>query len=71
MEKQYVESSNIESIGYDSSNSILEIEFKNGSAVWQYLGVPESLYYEFLQAGSKGKFFHQNILKQFPESRVG
>ena len=64
MVRQSVDSSMITSIGYDVSASILEVEFKNG-VVWAYPGFPEFLWYEFEAAESKGKFFHQNINKQF------
>lgn len=70
MNREYVESSMISSIGYDDSNSILEIEFKKNGAVWQYYDFPEYLWYEFENAESKGKFFRKTILKQYTESRV-
>lgn len=64
MERQYVDSSMISSIGYDYLSSILEIEFKNG-IVWNYPNFPEYLWHEFEIADSKGKFFHLNIKKQY------
>lgn len=64
MVRQYVNSSMITSIGYDKSSSILEIEFKSGE-IWDYTGFPEYLWYEFEASESKGKFFHQNIKKQY------
>jgi hypothetical protein len=70
MEREYVESSNIRSFGFDSSESILEIEFKSGS-IWQYFDFPENLYYEMKAASSCGKFFHANIKGQYSESQVG
>lgn len=70
MERQYVESSNLLSIGYDASLSILEIEFKT-SQIWQYYDVPESLWYEFENSGSKGKFFWANIRGKYSENRIG
>ena len=36
MERNYVESSNLKSVGYDVNSSTLEVEFHNG-AVWQLL----------------------------------
>lgn len=60
----------IRSIGHDSENSILEIEFNNG-AVWQYYDFPEAMWYEFEAAESQGKFFHREIKNQYSESRVG
>jgi hypothetical protein len=70
MERQPVESSMISSIGYDPNSSTLEIEFNSG-AVWQYYDFSESLWYEFLDSESKGKFFHREIKNQYSESRVG
>ncbi len=70
MEKKYVESSMIRSIGYDPENSTLEIEF-NGGEVWHYFDVPESLWYEFENSDSFGKFFHREIKKQYTETQVG
>ncbi len=70
MERQYVESSMLRSIGYDSLSSTLEIEFLSGP-VWQYFDFSEYEWYNFLAADSKGKYFRANILKKYPESQVG
>lgn len=70
MERQFIESSMIKSIGYDPNSSTLEIEFNSG-AVWQYFEFPESLWYDFESTESKGKFFHREIKNQYSESRVG
>ena len=42
MEREYVDSSMIRSIGYDSYLCILEVEFNN-DAVWRYHYLPEYL----------------------------
>ncbi len=70
MEREYIESTMIRSIGYDSSTSILEIEFNSG-VIWQYFDFPESSWYDFINSESKGKYFHREIKNQFRESRVG
>ena len=70
MERQYVQSSDIKSVGFDQNSSILEVEFHSGST-WQYFDVMESTYYEMVSASSVGKFFHANIKGQYEESRVG
>lgn len=57
-----VESSNINSIGYDSKNEILEIEFNHG-AVYQYFDVPENVYEALMNADSHGRYFDRNIKK--------
>jgi len=71
MEREYVSSSMISSIGYDPTTSTLEIEFKNDGSVWQYHDYPENNYYDFRNSGSLGKYFHANIKGQYSESRVG
>ena len=70
MERQFVESSMINSIGYDPNISVLEIEFRSGE-VWQYFDFHESLWYDCEHTESKGKFFHKEIKNQYRESRVG
>lgn len=64
MEREYVDSSMISSIGYDNNACILEVEFNDG-IVWQYNDFPEYLWHEFKDADSKGKFFHANIKKEY------
>lgn len=70
MDRRDVESTMIGSIGYDFSSSTLEIGFKSG-VVWQYYDFPESTWYEFEGAESKGKFFLAQIRGQYTEVRVG
>lgn len=54
MERIPVSSSNLASVGYQ--DGILEVAFKSGS-VYQYTGVPESVYDALMSAPSHGKFF--------------
>lgn len=70
MDRTSVNSSMIASIGYDSSTSTLEIEFKKGSAVWQYFDFPEPMWNEFENCESHGKYFLGNIKGHFREARV-
>ena len=62
MERQYVSSSNIASIGFDPDNMILEVEFLNGT-VYQYYDVPQSIYDGLMAADSHGKYFAAYIKK--------
>ena len=62
MERQYVSSSNIASIGFDPDHMILEIEFLNG-AVYQYYDVPQSIYDGLMAADSHDKYFAAYIKK--------
>jgi hypothetical protein len=70
MEREPVQSSNLCSVGYDPDTLTLEIEFKEGN-IYQYYGVPESLYVDLMSAGSKGSFFHYNIRKAgYPYAKI-
>ena len=71
MERENIDSSMINSIGYDESSCTLEVEFKSSGAVWQYFDFPESLWHEFRSSDSQGKFFHREIKGQYSESQVG
>ncbi|KYC41977.1 hypothetical protein WA1_18345 [Scytonema hofmannii PCC 7110] len=64
-----VESHCLRSIGYDSVNQILEIEFQKGE-VYQYQGVPATIYAALMNASSHGKYFNANIRDVFPCHRL-
>ena len=66
MERIPVVSSNIISAGYDPEKQLLEIEFK-GNVVWQYTGVPENVWMEFISAPSQGKYFSSQIRPRFTD----
>lgn len=70
MDRKYVDSSMISSIGYDFASSALEVEFKSNHQVWQYLDVPEYIWYEFESSSSVGKYFNSNIRGKYSENRV-
>lgn len=69
MKRQHVESSNIESIGYDSKSQTLEIEFLNGS-IYQYFDVPQHIYDELMSADSHGKYLAASIKGHYRYSKV-
>ena len=69
MDRIYVASSNIASIGYDEAAQTLEVEFLNGS-LYQYYNVSVELYQQLMKEGSKGKFLNAYIKNAFPYSRV-
>ena len=60
MNRQHVVSSNLLSVGYDESSGTLEIEFRTGG-IYQYFGVPNSIYIGLISADSKGRYFHSMI----------
>jgi hypothetical protein len=67
MLRNRVNSSNIASVGWE--NGTLEVEFHDGG-VYQYSGVPEAVYRAFLNAHSKGSYFHDNIRDRYPYREV-
>ena len=70
MQRQLVSSSTIRSIGYDGSSSTLELEFHHGG-IYQYYGVPESVYRELMAADSKGSYLAEGIKGRYRFRRVG
>ncbi len=70
MERYSVASSNIASIGYDAGTETLAVEFLSG-AIYQYYNVPQNMYDQLIQAGSKGRFLNTYIKNAYPYSRVG
>lgn len=69
MEMTPVDSSNLSSVGYDTETGTLRIQFNNGRT-YEYYGVPESEYYNLLNASSKGQYANQNIYKTYSQSEI-
>lgn len=67
MNRQYVSSSDIRSIGYE--NSTLEIEFYRGG-IYKYLNVPLNIYQELMNAGSHGQYFHRHIKNRYHTIKI-
>lgn len=62
MDRMPVSSSNIASVGYEQTTQTLEIEFLNGS-IYQYLGVPLSIYSGLMSTRSYGSYLDQYVKK--------
>lgn len=62
MERTRVSSSNLRSVGYESNEETLEIEFHNGG-VYKYFNVPQNRYEGLMNASSKGSYFDAYIEK--------
>jgi len=69
IERIKVESSNIESIGYDEESKTLIVEFKSGST-YSYIGVPSIVFKKMLESDSKGKFLNNNIKPVFLATKL-
>jgi hypothetical protein len=60
MKRVPVESSAIASIGYDSEEETLEVEFSSGT-VYRYLRVPADVAAALYEADSRGKYFGEFV----------
>lgn len=52
--------------GYDFNEEKLIVVFRDGTW-WEYRGVPEFMWYDFLAAESKGKFMRESGLDQWTD----
>ena len=62
MKRIPITSSNLVSVGYDSENAILEVEFLSGT-VYQYYLVPDKIFAGLMSARSPGQYFDAYIKK--------
>lgn len=58
--KHLVKSSNIEWVGYDERKKDMYVGFLNNT-VYRYYNVPQNVFDELLNAGSKGRYFWAKI----------
>ena len=56
----YVDSSNIEAIGYDDGNQELHVQFLS-SGVYIYSDVPREIFDDLMNAPSKGSFLNREV----------
>lgn len=62
MERTYISSTSVVSIGYDPALQVLEIEYHQGN-VYQYQGVPQDVFDQLMGSPSKGAFINDQIKK--------
>jgi len=67
MKRIPVKSKSVASVGYDSRERILEVEY-HGGKIYDYLQVPPLIYEELMAAQSKGRFVTY-VVKQLYGSR--
>jgi hypothetical protein len=65
-----VNSTNIDSVGYNADTQTLTVKFKGSGQLYEYLNVPQTLYESLMTAESKGKYINDNIRSQFTYRRV-
>lgn len=69
MVNHMVISSEIEWIGYEHKDNMLQVEFIDGP-IYRYQEVPHSIFEEFLQAQSHGRYFETNVKGKFEHRRI-
>lgn len=69
MQRVTVVSSNIDSVGYDSSNNILEVEFLNGG-LYHYFNVPSNIHSSLMSANSHGTFLNDNVKGNYTYKKI-
>jgi len=57
----FVDSSNVEAIGYDSATRELHVRFAKSGETYVYYEVEEWVFEDFKRADSKGIFLNNNI----------
>jgi len=65
-----VDSSNIESIGYDESTQTLRVKFLSGG-IYEYKNVPIMEFEQLINASSVGACLNRNIKNNYPYEKVG
>ncbi|MDB5143886.1 MAG: hypothetical protein JWQ66_2599 [Mucilaginibacter sp.] len=70
MKRQQVQSSALQSVGYDPENKILELEFRHSGGVWQYFKLSSKIYNKFIHAPSLGNYFVTKIKGKYREMKV-
>ncbi len=61
-----IESSSISEVTYQPQTEFLYVTFKRDNKMYQYEGVPQDVYDEFLKADSKGVYFNYIIAPNYP-----
>ncbi len=69
MQRPSVNSTDINSIGYDPQSAILEVEFHSGG-IYRYFDVPSYLHEAFMDASSYGKFLNENIKYNYRYQKI-
>ena len=65
-----VNSTNIDSVGYNADTQTLTVKFKVSGQTYEYLNVPQTLYEGLMASESKGTYLNDNIRSQFAYRRV-
>ena len=77
MDRTPVESSNIQSIGYDPATRVLEVEFGKSeledpsNRIYIYRDVPPEVHEALMEDISHGGYLNANVAHEFPYELIG
>ena len=78
MNREPVESSNIQAIGYDPDTQILEVEFGKDvdagyphNRLYHYFDVPPQVHRDLMDASSHGEFLYEHVAYAFTYKYLG
>ena len=69
-EMHYVDSSNVEAIGYDPGTQELHVRFLGSGETYVYFGVEEWVFHELMHADSKGAYLNTSIKGRYDYGKV-
>jgi hypothetical protein len=69
MKRKPIDSTTLDSVGYEAESGTLEVEFKNGR-LYRYHGVPELVYRQLLAADSAGRFLNTRIKPMYEFTQI-
>ena len=69
VDMHFIDSSNIEAIGYDQASQELHVRFLS-NAEYVYHGVPQEVYDELMAAPSKGSYLNRVIRPSYQHSKI-
>ena len=66
VEMQYVQSKNLECVGYDPEFMELHVRFLSSAITYVYLNVPQQVFDEMMVVPSKGSYLNQCVKNVYP-----
>jgi hypothetical protein len=69
MERQFIHSSLINTVGYDPATETLEVEFSDAH-ITQYLNVSAHIYSKLMSATSHGRYFLAHIRNKHTSRKI-
>lgn len=69
MKRTDVDSSMLDSVGYDEKKKILEVEFNHGG-IYEYYDVEKETFDDLINADSLGRYFINNIKDDYDYRQI-